>query len=45
MIWIKGWVLECDFVVIVGVFGDPLFDPLCFGVIIHHPIFAEGGRD
>ncbi len=41
MIWMKNRVLEGYFFVIICILGDPFFDSLCFGVIIHHAIFAE----
>ena len=39
-IWFSE-VLECDFVVIVGILGDSFFYPLGFNVITHHSIFAQ----
>jgi len=36
--------LEGDFAVMGGIFGDPIFEPLGLGVVVHHLVPAQRRR-
>ena len=44
MTWLTDSILEGDFVIVISVFGYSLLYSLCFGIIVHHSVFAESGR-